>query len=329
MGDGAPRDRPGARRRRGGRRGVPRRACWPPWTRPRAGTRDRRPSWSAPRRVRSPGRLLRAGLPAARPARPRARIARCRPRGSGSCGGSGRCSGRPSLPVGPPSVARRRELAAHVGAGRPASARRSAVVAAGVAAARRLGQHRDDLRRGSRGSSPAPGRRRRCWICAVRQSDGRRVVFGRRRTEPPVPEAVAASCAIPGFFRPVDGRRRAPHRRWGALAHQRRRAAGRDAARPRAGELTDVPPGPAPPVAPDQAMRPGRARCSMRRLAGSVAGASRWSWPSSRTPRCSAAMGLNAMDPRRRKATAEQSRTSTLVRLAEPRVADRLARLSS
>ena len=42
-----------------------------------------------------------------------------------------------------------------------------------------------------------------------------------------------------------------------------------------------------------------------------------------------AAMGPNAMDPRRRKVTAEQSRTSTLVRLAEPRVADRLARLSS
>lgn len=41
------------------------------------------------------------------------------------------------------------------------------------------------------------------WVCAVRQADGRRVVFGRDGLCPPVPEAVAASCAIPGFFSPV------------------------------------------------------------------------------------------------------------------------------
>jgi NTE family protein len=40
------------------------------------------------------------------------------------------------------------------------------------------------------------------WFCAVRQRDGRRIVFG-RDSRPPVPDAVAASCAIPGFFRPV------------------------------------------------------------------------------------------------------------------------------
>jgi NTE family protein len=40
------------------------------------------------------------------------------------------------------------------------------------------------------------------WICAVRQSDGRRVVFGRDE-RPRVADAVAASCAIPGFFAPV------------------------------------------------------------------------------------------------------------------------------
>jgi hypothetical protein len=39
------------------------------------------------------------------------------------------------------------------------------------------------------------------------------------------------------------------------------------------------------------------------------------------------AMGPNAMDPSRRGVTAEQSRASTLARLAEPRVAERLARL--
>jgi NTE family protein len=41
------------------------------------------------------------------------------------------------------------------------------------------------------------------WICAVRQRDGCRVVFG-RDDRPELPLAVAASCAIPGFFRPVE-----------------------------------------------------------------------------------------------------------------------------
>lgn len=41
------------------------------------------------------------------------------------------------------------------------------------------------------------------WICAVRRRDGRRVVFG-RDAHPAVPRAVAASCAIPGVFKPVE-----------------------------------------------------------------------------------------------------------------------------
>ncbi len=42
------------------------------------------------------------------------------------------------------------------------------------------------------------------WICAVRRRDGRRVVFGRPGT-PSVPLhlAIAASCAVPGYFAPV------------------------------------------------------------------------------------------------------------------------------
>src|SRR4051794_34092376 len=43
------------------------------------------------------------------------------------------------------------------------------------------------------------------WIVAIRRRDGRRVVFGREgspRTD--LPHAVAASCAIPGFFHPVE-----------------------------------------------------------------------------------------------------------------------------
>jgi NTE family protein len=41
------------------------------------------------------------------------------------------------------------------------------------------------------------------WICAVRRSDARRVVFG-RDARPDLGSAVAASCAIPGAFTPVD-----------------------------------------------------------------------------------------------------------------------------
>jgi NTE family protein len=42
------------------------------------------------------------------------------------------------------------------------------------------------------------------FLCAVRRRDGRRVVFGRPGApEVPVATAVAASCAIPGWFRPV------------------------------------------------------------------------------------------------------------------------------
>src|SRR4051794_17825732 len=43
------------------------------------------------------------------------------------------------------------------------------------------------------------------WVVAVRRRDGRRVVFGREGSpETAVAHAVAASCAIPGFFHPVE-----------------------------------------------------------------------------------------------------------------------------
>ena len=46
--------------------------------------------------------------------------------------------------------------------------------------------------------------KRDLWICTVRRRDGRRVVFGRSGAPPaPLHLAVAASCAIPGYFSPV------------------------------------------------------------------------------------------------------------------------------
>jgi NTE family protein len=42
------------------------------------------------------------------------------------------------------------------------------------------------------------------WICAVRVDDGQRVVFGQAGSpDVSVGVAVAASCAIPGYYRPV------------------------------------------------------------------------------------------------------------------------------
>lgn len=40
-------------------------------------------------------------------------------------------------------------------------------------------------------------------VCVVRRDDGKRVVFGTPGARPPIGDAVAASCAIPGYFSPV------------------------------------------------------------------------------------------------------------------------------
>src|ERR1019366_9481834 len=55
---------------------------------------------------------------------------------------------------------------------------------------------------GIRGLISAPWPEEPLFVCAVRERDGRRTVFGHDRSAP-LPDAVAASCAIPGFFRPV------------------------------------------------------------------------------------------------------------------------------
>jgi NTE family protein len=44
-----------------------------------------------------------------------------------------------------------------------------------------------------------------CWAMAVDYGTGRRVAFGKAGSPPArLPDAVAASCAIPGFYRPVE-----------------------------------------------------------------------------------------------------------------------------
>lgn len=63
-----------------------------------------------------------------------------------------------------------------------------------------LTRHADELNALTPDTWP-PGLR----ACAVRRVDGQRVVFGRADApEAPVPHAVAASCAIPGYFAPIE-----------------------------------------------------------------------------------------------------------------------------
>lgn len=78
-------------------------------------------------------------------------------------------------------------------------------IRADVAAMTMLPSGRVDLE-GRLGAFDDPARRwpRDLLICATRRDDGHRVVFGRDGSPPAsLRQAVAASCAIPGYFRPV------------------------------------------------------------------------------------------------------------------------------
>lgn len=109
-------------------------------------------------------------------------------------------------PPGPPraSWAARRPVAPHLAlhAARRPWRLRVGTVAAGLlpAGTRPTDEIVGGLARLHPGGWPADP----LWICAVRLSDGRRTVFGRDADSAAgVGEAVAASCAIPGYFEPV------------------------------------------------------------------------------------------------------------------------------
>lgn len=161
------------------------------------------------------------------------------------------------------------------------------------------------------------------WVCAVRLADGRRVVFGRDGARPPVPDAVAASCAIPGFFRPVviDGE---PYIDGGVHSPTNADLV------VDAGSLDLV-------VVSSPMSRQGRrprlvADQAVRAWSGALLDAEVLRLRRRRVPVIAfqpdedvlAEMGLNAMDPARRAAGAGQARESTLRRLARADVADRL-----
>ena len=165
------------------------------------------------------------------------------------------------------------------------------------------------------------------WICAVRQADGRRVVFGRDGRRGPVADVVAASCAIPGFFSPVlvdgeafvDGGIHSPTN---------------------ADVLTDKSLGldlvivSSPMSASGSRLRMGRGH-PVRRWSGALLDAEvlrlrRRGIPAvafQPTEEDIAMVGSNAMDPTRRAAIAAQAKTSTLRRLARADTQARLAPL--
>lgn len=163
------------------------------------------------------------------------------------------------------------------------------------------------------------------WICAVRQRDGRRVVFGRDAT-PPVPLAVAASCAIPRVFRPVaidgetyvDGGAHSPTNAGilvdagvdlvlvsspMSVARRSVRLSADQPARRWSRALLDA-----------EAVR--LRRCGVQVLAFQP------------TPDDLTVMGVNAMDPERRAPVAHQARLSTLRRLARADTRQRLVALA-
>jgi NTE family protein len=163
-------------------------------------------------------------------------------------------------------------------------------------------------------------------LCALRQSDGRRVVFGGER-RPPLPDAVAASCAIPGWFAPVviDGE---AHLDGGAHSPTN------------ADVLLDHLPLDLVLVSSPMSRRSRRPRLAadqaMRRWASAVLDAEvrrlrrRGTTVVTFQPDDEVldAAGINAMDPSRRGRIATAAHRSTTTRSARRDVADRLAALA-
>lgn len=168
---------------------------------------------------------------------------------------------------------------------------------------------------------------RELWLCAVRLDTGRRVVFGRDAAGDgiDVADAVSASCAIPGFFAPVDigGARYVD-----GGAHSPTNA---DVLAGRALDLVVVS---SPMSVAGNRLRPSL-DLPARRLSRLYLGQEAARIRRGGTPVLAfqpvaadlAAMGLNAMDPARREPVTRQARESTRQRLERPDVRDRLALL--
>ena len=165
------------------------------------------------------------------------------------------------------------------------------------------------------------------WICAVRVEDGARVVWGRDPDAPDVDvgTAVAASCAIPGYYQPVMIHDK-PYVDGGVYSLTNADVLWR---RPLDLVLISSPMtsrGTRPRMGLDAQ---ARALFSLQ-LAREVRGLRRRGIPVVTFQPVAAdleAMGTNAMDARRREAVASRARESALRSLEHPQVRDRLALL--
>jgi NTE family protein len=156
---------------------------------------------------------------------------------------------------------------------------------------------------------------RELWLCAVRLDAGRRVVFGRDGApRVGVADAVAASCAIPGFFEPVE---------IGGVRYVDGGAHSPSNADLLAGRGLDLVIVSSPMSVADNRLRPSIDQPA-RRLTRLYLGLEAARLRRAGTPVLAfqptradlAAMGLNAMDPARRSPVTRQARESAQQRLA-------------
>jgi NTE family protein len=166
------------------------------------------------------------------------------------------------------------------------------------------------------------------WLSAVRLRDGQRVVFGRGGAPAAhVADAVAASCAIPGFFEPVT---------IGGVAYVDGGAHSPTNADVVSGLGLDLVVVVSPMSAPWTALRP-TPNIGSRALAAWVLEREVRNIRASGTPvlvleptaEDLEVMGNNAMNPARRAAVAEQARLTTIQRLTHPAAADLVACLAA
>jgi NTE family protein len=165
------------------------------------------------------------------------------------------------------------------------------------------------------------------WLCAVRLDDGALVVFGQDGSPPAnVGDAVAASCAIPGYFAPVkvDGVRYVDGGAFSPTNLGLAAGLGLDlvivsAPMSKAGRRINAAGG-------SLVREAGRAQLDREALRVRRRGTPVVAFHP--TTEDQAVMGLNAMDPRRRAVVVRQARASTLRRLERADVRQRLLPLT-
>ena len=165
------------------------------------------------------------------------------------------------------------------------------------------------------------------WICAVRLDDGRLVVFGRNGSPPAaMAEAVAASCAIPAYFQPVviGGRRYVDGGSHSVTNADLPAGAGLDLV------VVSCPMGATRDALAMGIDLPLRAavRARLAREVGKVRHAGTAVLTLQPTREVRAAMGNNPMDPRRSSAVTSAAHESTLRRLKDDDVQERIAGLA-